>query len=167
MTGRRGRWRRLAAGALLAAAIAAGCSRAGEPDRGDRWAAEVADRHREADRRLDDGDAAGARAALLALVAAGAPAAASDASGARRLALQDTYFRLARLALGDRDGRQALAYADAGLALGSAPHLFVANLLVARGAAHEALGDGRAAATDYHRAQVMNETLLQEALSPR
>jgi hypothetical protein len=167
MTALRGCWRRPAAVALLAAAVAAGCSRASEPDPGDRWAAEVIDRHREADRRLDEGDAAGARAALLALVAEGAPAAASDASGDRRLALQDTYFRLARLSLGDRDGRQALAYVDAGLALGSAPHLFVANLLVARGAANEALGDGRAAAADYHRAQMMNEALLQEALSPR
>jgi hypothetical protein len=165
--GLRSRGWRLGACALLAAAVAAGCGRAPAPDRGDRWAAEIADRSREADRRLDDGDAAGARAALLALVGEAPPPAVPGASDDRRLALQDTYFRLARLALGDRDGRQALAYADAGLALGSAPHLFVANLLVARGAAHEALGEARAAAEDYHRALAMNEALLQEVMSPR
>ena len=88
-------------------------------------------------------------------------------SAERRLALQDTYFRLARLALGDHDARQALAYADAGLAYGTAPHLFVANLLVARGAAHEAAGDPRAAAADYQRALAINEALLAQAVAPQ
>jgi hypothetical protein len=155
---------RLARAALLAvalAAVAGGCSRA--PSR-DPWAREVAARHAEADRRLDHGDAAGARAALLALVDAETPRAAR--SEARRLALQDTYFRLARLALAGGEARQALAYADAGLALGTAPNLFVANLFVVRGAAREALGEAPAATEDYHRALTMNEALLHEALPP-
>ena len=42
--------------------------------------------------------------------------------------------------------------------------LFVANLLVVRGAAHEALGEGPAAAEDYHEALVINDRLLAETL---
>jgi len=148
--------------ALAAGAPLAGCSRA---PRSERWATQVARAHREADRRLDAGDARGARARLLALVDAEGGRAASDS--ARRLALQDTYFRLAQLALVEHEPRQALSYADAGLAYGTAPHLFVANLLVARAAAQEAAGDPNAAAADYHRALTMNEALLAEALSGR
>jgi hypothetical protein len=152
--------RALCALLLVALSLAAGgCSQA---PRGDRWAAALGAANAEADQRLDRGDVAGARAALAAAASAEAPRAAA-ASG-RRLALQDTYFRLAQLALSAHDAAAALGYADSGLALGNAPHLFVANLLVARGAAHEALGDARAAAEDYHRALTMNETLLREAL---
>ena len=43
-----------------------------------------------------------------------------------------------------------------------APHLFVANLLVARAAAEEALRQPRNAANDYHRALLMNEALLAQ-----
>ena len=144
---------------VLSSVAAEGCSRV---ERRGRWAAEVAEKHREADRRLDAGDGAGARATLQSLIDAAVPRGIT--AEARRLPLQDTYFRLARLALAERDARGALAYADAGLAFGSAPHLFVANLFVVRGAAREALGDPRAAAEDYHRALTMNETLLREAL---
>ena len=52
--------------------------------------------------------------------------------------------------------------ADRGLALGRATDLFVANLLVVRGAAHEALDEGPAAAEDYHEALVINDRLLAE-----
>lgn len=147
--------------ACLAALVGAGCSRAPR-GHGGGWAAAAAEKNREADRRLDDGDAPGARAALLALVAAEAPRAAG--SDERRLVVQDAYFRLARLALAERDARQAAGYADAGLALGTAPHVFVANLYVVRGAAHEALADARSAAEDYHRALIMNEQLLGQVL---
>ena len=46
-----------------------------------------------------------------------------------------------------------------------AADLFVANLLVVRGAAHEALGEGPAAAEDYHQALVINDRLLAETLA--
>jgi len=147
---------------LLGALGFGGCMREPPPE---HWTTMTARAHREADRRLDAGDAAGARARLLALVDA-QKAHAGD-SAERRLALQDSYFRLARLALSDHDPRQAVAYADAGLAYGTAPHLFVANLLVARGAALEAAGDARAAAADYQRALLINETLLGQAAGPR
>ena len=143
---------------ILGALALGGCSR--QPP-AERWTAMTARAHREADRRLDAGDAAGARARLLALV--DAQKAHAGESAERRLALQDTYFRLARLAIGAHEPRQAIAYADAGLAYGTAPHLFVANLLVARGAALEAAGDARAAAADYQRALVINEVLLGQA----
>jgi tetratricopeptide (TPR) repeat protein len=143
---------------LLLGALAA-CSRAPSAT---SWAEEAAHAHQEADRRLDAGDPAGARARLEALV--DAQTLSPSADGAQRLALQDTYFRLAQLALAAHDPKQALADADAGLAYGDAPDLFVANLLVARAAAYEAVGDPRAAASDYHRALKMNETLLAQAL---
>jgi hypothetical protein len=152
----------VALGWLALAATA--CSRAPQ-SAPEPWAAEAAEKHRQADRLLDQGDEAGARAALLSIVAADEPRA--GASAERRLAVQDAYFRLARLALAGHDARQALAYSDAGLALGTRTDLFVANLLVARGAAHEALGDARAAADDYGRALAINEDLLREALPPR
>jgi hypothetical protein len=143
---------------ILGALALGGCSR--QPP-AERWTAMTARAHREADRRLDAGDAGGARARLLALV--DAQKAHAGESAERRLALQDTYFRLARLAIGAHEPRQAIVYADAGLAYGTAPHLFVANLLVARGAALEAAGDPRAAAADYQRALVINDTLLGQA----
>ena len=122
----------------------------------DDWGMFVAGQHRQADQRLDAGDAAAARRVLMAVLQAGRPV--DD----QRLALQDTYFRLARLALDEHQPREALEFADRGLALGMAPHLFVANLLVARAAAEEALRQPRNAANDYHRALLMNEALLAQ-----
>ena len=68
---------------------------------------------------------------------------------------------MSHLALDAHDPAQALADAERGLGYGTAPNLFMANLLVARGAAHEALNDPRAAADDYHRALMMNDALLR------
>src|SRR6185295_1768755 len=84
-----------------------------------------------------------------------------------RMVLQDAYFRLARLALAGHQPVAAAAHARRGLALGGGyDDLFVANLLVARGAAHEALGETREALADYDRALRINEILLQTTLSP-
>ena len=135
----------------LALVCVTGCSRRAHGP--DAWATFVAAQHQQADQRLDAGDAAGARQALLELLQARRPA------GDHRLALQDTYFRLCRLALDRHQPREALAFADQGLAQGMTPHLFVANLLVARAAAEERLGQPRGAANDYHRALLMNEAL--------
>jgi hypothetical protein len=149
----------LALGAGLG--VAGACSRSQRPV-ADPWIAEAAAVNRQADRLLDADDAAGARALLRTLVAAQNRGAALDED--RRLALEDCYFRLARLALAAHDPAQALADADSGLAYQTAPNLFVANLLVARGAAHEALNEPRAAAEDYHRGLLMNEALLRRAV---
>jgi tetratricopeptide (TPR) repeat protein len=152
--------RALASIVVVAALLAGGCSRRPTAD---PWLVSVGEAHHEADRRQDANDLRGARALLDAVV----ERAASHPEGDRRLALQDTYFRLAHLALAAREPSRALAYADAGLDLGCGPHLFVANLYVARGAAREALGEGREAAADYHRALEINESLLREALPSR
>ncbi|HLK91796.1 MAG TPA: hypothetical protein VKZ18_18035 [Polyangia bacterium] len=153
---------RLGLAAALGVMLAAGaCSRPARPV-ADPWIAEVATVNRRADRLLDADDAAGARALLRTLVTAQKSGALLDED--RRLALEDCYFRLARLALGADDPVQALADADSGLAYQTAPSLFVANLLVARGAAHEALNEPRAAAEDYHRGLLMNEALLRQAM---
>jgi hypothetical protein len=141
----------------LAVVAAASCARqyGGEP-----WAIEAAERHRSADQLLDRGDPEGARRQLESVIGAGAPAGSEDG----RRVLQDTYFRLARLDLDARRAESALALAERGLALGQPADLFVANLLVARGAAHEALGHAPAAAADYHQALLINDQLLRQEL---
>jgi hypothetical protein len=78
--------------------------------------------------------------------------------------LQDTYYRLAGLDLRARDASGALLQAERGLSLGGGQDLFVANLLVARGAAHEARGEAPAAAADFHAALLINEQLLAHSL---
>ena len=159
MIGRR--FARLAAALSLAGLLALGCSRAPVND-ASPWVAEAERRHALADQRLEAGDRPGARDALRGIV--DAPVPADLPADDRRGVLQDTYFRLARIDLDARDPRAALADADRGLALGRAADLFVANLLVVRGAAHEALGEGPAAAEDYHQALVINDRLLAETL---
>ena len=141
-------------------ALAGGCSRSPRP--ADPWIAQVAAVNRQVDQLLEADDASRARQLLRALVSDAGPAAPVDAD--RRLVLEDCYFRLARLALAGRDPAQALSDAETGLSYQTAPSLFAANLLVARGAAHEALNQPRAAAEDYHRALLMNEALLREAV---
>ena len=141
--------------------LVGGCSRPPRPP-ADPWIARVAAVNRQVDQLLDADDAARARELLRAVVSAERPGAALDEE--RRLVLEDCYFRLARLSLAGRDPAQALSDAETGLAYQTAPSLFAANLLVARGAAHEALNDPRAAAEDYHRALLMNEALLRGAV---
>jgi hypothetical protein len=146
--------------ALALAALGAGaCSRAGGDVTApaDPWLAEAAARHRAADVLLDHGDTTGARRELSSLLESAGVRRSDD----ERRVLQDTCYRLARLDLDAGDARAALAGAERGLDLAPPAHdVFVANLLVVRGAAHEALGDARAAAGDYHRALVINDELL-------
>src|SRR5688500_14212558 len=129
---------------LVLALLAAACARAPRD-----WSVTAADGHTEADRLLDQGDRAGAKRVLESILE-GAP----DRGGTetRRVLVQDTRFRLARLALDAHDPALAARHADAGLALGGGADLFVANLLVARGAAHEALGQSAQALSVYQRA---------------
>ncbi len=150
--------RALAVVALIA--LAFGCSKAPRHGEGE-WISEAARRHARADERLAAGDRPAARAELLAVVGASVPADVPEQDS--RGVLQDTYFRLAKMDLDARDPRAAVADADLGLSYGKPNDLFVANLLIVRGAAREALGDGAAAATDYHQALVINNALLIEA----
>ena len=150
------------AGLVLAGLLALGCSQ--RPFHGDGpWFEDAASRHALADQQLARGDVPAARDTLLSIVSAHAPAHISDDD--RRVVLQDTYFRLAKLDLDGGDPRGALANTDHGLGLGRPDDLFVANLLVVRGAAHEALGEGPAAVEDYHQALVINDRLLAQTLA--
>jgi tetratricopeptide (TPR) repeat protein len=143
---------------LLLALLAAGCGRAA-PD----WSVTVAERNAAADRLIDEGDGAGARAVLETILRT---APGEGAGGTRRVLLQDTYFRLARLALDAHDPALAARQAEAGLALGGEEDLFLANLLVVRGAAHEAAGETAQALAVYQRALRINEALLHHTLGP-
>ena len=87
------------------------------------------------------------------------PARADDARAIR----QDAFYQLARWSMANEDAPGALVFADAGLALGGGD-VFRANLWVARGQAHEALGQATQAAGDYHEALLINETLLDAVL---
>jgi hypothetical protein len=101
---------------------------------------------------------------LEAIVSSAPDADTAAANDTRRVLLQDTRFRLARLALAAREPAVAARHADAGLALGGDADLFVANLLVVRGSAHEALGETQAAVQDDQRALQINEALLRETV---
>jgi hypothetical protein len=139
---------------LLLSLITVACQRLGVDD----WAAQVASMHGQVDTLLDRGARDEARDVLRSIVDS-----APGDHPHRRPLLQDTYFRLARLALANGDAATAQREAEAGLALGDHGDLFTANLLVVRGTAREALGAGTSAITDYERALAINETLLQEA----
>jgi hypothetical protein len=78
--------------------------------------------------------------------------------------LQDALFRLAGLELDERHAQAALAWAERGISLGCERDLFCANLHIARGNAHEALGDRVAATRELHEALVINDELLGRAL---
>jgi hypothetical protein len=148
--------------ALLVAPLLSlgGCAQRGSGH--DDWLAEATQRHARADELLDRGDAPGARAELTGAV--DLLARRTDADDDRRRMLQDTYYRLAGLDLRAHDPASALLQAERGLTLGGGSDLFVANLLVARGAAHEARGEATAAAADFHAALLINEQLLAERL---
>jgi hypothetical protein len=144
---------------LFVLALLAACSRPLPP-----YALATAQHHAEADQALARGDRAAARRAVAAIIAS---APVNHGSELRQALLRDAYFRLARIALDGNDARAAVEAADGGLALGGPEDLFAANLLVARGAAHEALGDPRAALDDYERAQRINQALLERTLEGR
>lgn len=82
-----------------------------------------------------------------------------------RIVVQDACFRLAHLSLGEGDATKAETWADRGLSEGRQDDLFTANLLVARGAAREALENAAGAAEDYVDALRINAHLLELALA--
>ena len=146
----------------LACLFACSAQRAERPAQSE-WARSVARRHAEADALLEHGDRVAARRALESIVASAPAQDPSLPPDAQRVLLQDTHYRLARLALDAEQPREAVRIAGEGLALG-ADDVYVANLLVARGAALESLRESDAALTDYGRALAINERLLRETL---
>ena len=144
---------------LLFAGALAGCGGAVPT----RWIGQAAEAHAQADALVREGRLQEAARTLEEFVAAPAPAqvAAQD----RRAVIQDTYARLADLALRQGDPERALRSADAGLRLGARRDAFTSALRTFRGRAHEALGLDREAAQDYEAAQVVAEALLADALA--
>jgi hypothetical protein len=128
-----------------------------------RWIDDAASTNERADASLREGQLPRARAMLEHLVSQPAPASVAEAD--RRAVLQDAYARLAIIALAMHAPAQAIRDADAGLALGERRDVFTATLRTLRGRAAEALGNDAQAVRDYEAAQLIDEALLQGALS--
>src|SRR5207249_5747400 len=86
------------------------------------WIGQAAEAHAQADALVREGRLQEAARTLEEL--ASRPAPAQVAAQDRRAVLQDTYARLADLALRQRNPEQALRAADAGLALGEGRDVF-------------------------------------------
>ena len=128
-----------------------------------RWVDAARDAHTQADALVRGGDPGRAAQVLEDLVTRPIPA--GIALQDRRVVLQDTYARLAELALREGKPTRARDDAAAGLALGEARDVFTSSLLTLRGHAHEALGQDVEAARDYEAAQRIAEALLEQVLA--
>jgi len=144
---------------LSLVALLPGCAAKTEPR---AWIESSEASHREADRLAASGDTEGAVNALRRAATRAAPAEMGE--GDARAVRQDLFYRLATAELSGSHPREAVEAATEGLALGRSRDVFTANLLVARGQAHEALGDRKSASTDYHDALMVSEALLDTAL---
>lgn len=149
-------------------ALWAGCAAPDTTDPGARgsaasWVREVREAHVLADAAEAQGDLDAARATLAQASELSPPAEVAPTHA--RAVRQDLYFRLAALAARQGEARMARDTATAGLALGRGDDVLTANLLIVRGEAHEALGDARAASTDYLAALRINEALLDAVLT--
>ncbi|MCA9533082.1 MAG: hypothetical protein KC593_05365 [Myxococcales bacterium] len=149
-------------------ALWAGCTAPDATDSAARgsaasWVREVREAHVLADAAEAQGDLDAARATLTQASELSPPAEVAPTHA--RAVRQDLYFRLAALAARQGEARVARDTATAGLALGRGDDVLTANLLIVRGEAHEALGDARAASTDYLAALRINEALLDAVLT--
>lgn len=86
--------------------------------------------------------------------------AADDARAVR----QDLAYRLARIDMAEGRDRDALSWAQKGLALGRNASVETANLLIVSGHANQRIGNEQQAIVDLHEALVINDTLLTRAL---
>ncbi len=127
-----------------------------------RWIGEAWRAHAEADILERSGDLERAGDLLQDLVSRPVPAGVAPQDA--RAVLQDTYARLANVALKRGKPADALHSADAGLQLGEAQDVFASSLRAFRGRALEALGRDAEAAREYEAAQAIAEALLSEAL---
>ena len=135
---------------------------AASQQQGAAWVAGLTRAHQQADQAIARGDHDGARVALDRALEAPPPRGSSEEDV--RVVRQDLCYRLADVELAAGRARHAIDWVERGLALGARGDLFEANLRVARGRAHEALGQDTVAAGDYHRALRINETLLDGVL---
>jgi tetratricopeptide (TPR) repeat protein len=127
-----------------------------------RWIGGAGRAHAEADALERSGNLERAGDLLQDLVSRPVPAGVAPQDA--RAVLQDTYARLANLALKRGKPADALHFADEGLRLGEAQDVFASSLRAFRGRALEALGRDAEAAREYEAAQAIAEALLSEAL---
>ncbi len=151
---------------LIALCLVA-CDPPTEPLSAQAWSEQVQEAHARAEQL--SGRAAGvearavqAREALQAALAVEVPTAV-DARLADSLRA-DAWYRSAEMALLANDSSLAIQDANEGLRLEHAEPVFVANLYVIRGRAHERAGAETEAAADYHQALLVSEGLLLELL---
>ncbi|MEZ4324043.1 MAG: hypothetical protein R3B40_02430 [Polyangiales bacterium] len=169
MTGWR-RWCAWLVWGALSVGLGVGCEEAdaprgegsGEATPASLWVAEVRAAHEAADDAATPQERAAAHRALERLALQDAPLGVAPTHA--RAVRQDLYFRIASSAAGAGDAAAARDAATAGLALGRADDVLTANLLIARGEAYEALGDGTRASADYLAAQRIHERLLDAVL---
>jgi len=129
------------------------------------WVNRARDANLRADQALRQNDRPSAIASLQKVVETGVPAGVADLDA--RAVRQDACFRLASIELDADRPVEALRWSDRGLELGRGHDLFTANLLVTRGRALQMRGREEEAAKDYHRALLINESLLDQALGPK
>jgi len=144
---------------MLLLALAPACSL---KDGSSQWIRQAQDANLEADRAIRRGDGESARKALVASLDRPAPETVNPEDS--RMVKQDMCFRLSLVEMEAENPEKALEWARHGLSLGQQQDLFTANLYVAMGSAHEALGQEAQAAEAYHLALVINETLLNQTL---
>ncbi|MCC6811833.1 MAG: hypothetical protein IT381_30695 [Deltaproteobacteria bacterium] len=113
------------------------------------------------DAALRAGEIATARDTLVAFVDRPGDLAPGDA----RVLQRDALARLSMLELRGGGAEPALAAADRGLALGRGADVFTVNLLLARAAAHHALGHDKDEANDLYAALVIVDAMLEAVLS--
>lgn len=147
--------------ALLLALLTPDCSRM---DGSSQWIRQARDANLQADEAIRRGDSADARETLVASLDRQAPATVNPED--RRMVKQDMCFRLSLLEMDSKRHKEALAWAERGLALGRQQDLFTANLYLAQGRALQALSREPEAAEAYHRALKINENLLDRILEP-
>jgi tetratricopeptide (TPR) repeat protein len=146
---------------LLLLLLAPACSLR---DGSSQWIRQAQDANLEADRAIRRGDGESARKALVASLDQPVPPTVNPQD--IRMVKQDMCFRLSLVEMEDKKPEKALEWARHGLSLGQEQDLFTANLYVAMGNAHEALGREAQAAEAYHLALKINETLLNQTLEP-
>ena len=149
---------------MVPAAVFLGCEDAAPAASGEAvsWVNGVRDAHTRADAAEARSDWESARDALRPLVTDAVPT--NVAAVHARAIQQDARYRLASVAMRASQPAEAEREANAGIALGVQDDVMSANLFVIRGEAREAMGRAADAAADYHRAVMINESLLETVL---
>ena len=127
-----------------------------------KWIREAQAANSSADQSIARGNFVAARTSLQEVLAKPTPASLPDQDVI--IVKQDILFRLAALELHAGKPKAALNWSEQGLSLSQKHDLFTANLLVAKGNALQALGNGVDAVAEFHKALKINEKLLNQAL---